>query len=289
MHRIKQRLGAAPRLSPDEVAAVQGDAVGGRAAALAPVVARLLAGGGDAGREVAAVLDGWDGDFDLSGVAPTVWTAFWERWLHRVAAARFPAHLVPLVSGQAGAVARDLLLGRDTSPPWLGGADVASAAEQAAAGALAWLRERLGPDRAHWSWGTAHTVTWRHPLSSGGPPEMRAAAAAVFDVGPFPTTGGTGTVRAAGYNPAQPFRVSGGATYRLVADLSPGGGLRATTTTGQSGHPGSPHYADQARLWLEDAYLTLPLGAFEARGVTRILPAGEPPAAGTGAGTAGGS
>jgi penicillin amidase len=281
MHRIKQRLGAAPRLSPDEVAAVQGDAVGGRAAALAPVVARLLAAGGDAGREVAAVLDGWGGDFDLRGVAPTVWTAFWERWLRRVAAARFPAHLAPLVAGQAGAVARDLLLGRDTSPPWFGAADVAAEAEQAAAGALAWLRERLGPDGAHWAWGATHTVTWRHPLSSGGPPEMRAAAAAVFDVGPFPTTGGTGTVRAAGYDPAHPFRVSGGATYRLVADLSPGGGLRTTSTTGQSGHPGSPHYADQARLWLEDDYLTLPLDAFEANGVTRILPADERPAGAT--------
>ena len=278
MHRIKQRLTAAPRLTPDEVAAVQADAVGGRAAELAPVVARLLAAGGAEGQQVAAALASWDGDFGLDGVAPTVWTAFWERWLQRVAAARFPPHLAPLAAGQAGAVARGLLLGRDTSPPWFGGPDgaVAGEAELAAGAALTWLRERLGPDPADWRWGVAHTVTWRHPLSGGGPPELREAAAAVFDVGPFPTTGGTGTVRAAGYNPAQPFRVSGGATYRLVADLSPGGGLRTTTTTGQSGHPGSPHYADQAPLWLSDAYLTLSFDDSDTpgHGTTRIRPAG---------------
>jgi len=28
----------------------------------------------------------------------------------------------------------------------------------------------------------------------------------------------------------------------------------STTTGGSSGHPGSLHYADQARLWLEDRY-----------------------------------
>jgi penicillin amidase len=131
----------------------------------------------------------------------------------------------------------------------------------------------LGAGGTGWpTWGEAHTVAWHHPLSQHGPPAQRAAAAAVFDVGPFPTTGGAGTVRAAGYGAAHPYRVTGGATYRLVADLSPGGGLRATTTTGQSGHPGSPHYADQAPLWLGDSYHPFPLDDFEPEGVTTIRP-----------------
>ena len=195
-----------------------------------------------------------------------MWTAFWEQWLRRVAEARFPAHLVPLVASQAGAVARGLLLGRDTSPPWLGPLDLATVVAETAAGTLAWLRQHLGPDRAAWRWGEVHRVTWRHPLSACGPPEQRAAAAALFDVGPFPTTGGTGTVRAAGHSTGHPFRVTGGATYRLLADLSPGGGLMATTTTGQSGHPGSPHYADQAPLWLNDTYHPLAYGRLPGRG-----------------------
>jgi penicillin G amidase len=280
MRRIKGRLlgrggSDRPRLSPEEVAAIQADTVGGRAGELAPVVARLLGEGpaSDAGRRVAAALAGWDGDHGLESVAPAVWAAFWDHWLRRVAEARFPGHLVPLVAGQAGAIARDLLLGRDTTPPWLGGADLRLEVERTAGAALAWLRDRLGADGAGLpAWGAVHTVTWHHPLSQLGPPAQRAAAAAAFDVGPFPTTGGAGTVRSAGYGMAHPFRVTGGATYRLVADLSPGGGLRATTTTGQSGHPGSPHYADQAPLWLGDSYHSFPLDDFQPEGVTTIRP-----------------
>jgi acyl-homoserine lactone acylase PvdQ len=59
----------------------------------------------------------------------------------------------------------------------------------------------------------------------------------------------------------------------MVADLSPGGGLRATTTTGNSGHPGSPHYADQTALWLANDYHPLPLDEFQPEGETRIFPA----------------
>jgi penicillin G amidase len=296
--RIKERLTAAPRLSPAEIGAVQGDVVGGRGAELAPALVHLLqspapasrleatppsrpapATGGapeetlQAARDLGALVAGWDGSYSLESVAPTVWTAFWEQWLRRVAEVRFPAHLVPLVTSQAGAVARGLLLERDTSPPWLGSPHLATVVAETAAATLAWLRQRLGPDSASWRWGEVHSVTWSHPLSSIGPPGQRAAASALFDVGPFPTTGGTGTVRAAGHSTAHPFRVTGGATYRLLADLSPGGGLLATTTTGQSGHPGSPHYADQAPLWLNDTYHPLAMDGFQAEGVTRISPA----------------
>jgi acyl-homoserine lactone acylase PvdQ len=40
----------------------------------------------------------------------------------------------------------------------------------------------------------------------------------------------------------------------MVVDLAEPARARATTTGGQSGHPASPHYQDQARLWADDAY-----------------------------------
>jgi penicillin amidase len=221
--------------------------------------------------EIAQALRGWDGRFVVDSPAPTVWVAFWERWLRRVAAARFPEHLVSLAATQAGAVARQALLGEAAGRTWFGESDINTALRNTLQETVAWLREQFGPSPEHWLWGRAHTVTWEHLLATHGPAEVRAAAAALFNVGPFATSGGP-TVRAAGYSAAHPFRVTGGATYRLVADLSPEGALFATTTTGQSGHPGSPHYADQARLWLEDAYHPFPFDGFEPEAVTRLEP-----------------
>lgn len=226
-------------------------------------------------QRAAVLLEAWDGRFSLESSAPAVWVAFWDAWQRRVAAARFPAHLVSLTQGQAGAVARALLTGRDTTPPWFAagrGGDVASEVRAAFAEGVAWVARHFGEAPDGWQWGRHHIVTWRHVLSEQGPEAQRRAAGALFDVGPFPTTGGVGTVRAAGFGLARPFEVTGGATYRLIADLSPGGGLVATATTGQSGHPGSPHYADQARLWLDDAYHPFPMDDFEAEGVTTLTP-----------------
>ena len=274
MRRIRQRLTEKERLSPQELGSIQADVTGARAVELLPAVLRHLAASRQPAPCLAAsVLEGWDGRFVLGTAAPTVWVAFWEAWLRRVAAARFPQELVALAATQAGAVARRLLLGDDTSPPWFAREDVGTAVESAIVDAVDGLSRRFGPDPAAWQWGQVHTVTWQHPLSTHGPADRRAAAA-LFDVGPYPCTGGP-TVRAAGYSTARPYRVVSGATYRMVADLSPGGAMLATSTTGQSGHPASPHYADQARLWLEDQYHPLRLDPPDAdlEGITHLLPA----------------
>ncbi len=93
-----------------------------------------------------------------------------------------------------------------------------------------------------------HRVRFVHPISEND------TLAKLFDLGPFETSGGTGTVRAAGYSTARPFVLTGLASYRMVVDLADPARAWATTTGGQSGHPTSPHYGDHAQFWLEDRY-----------------------------------
>jgi penicillin amidase len=285
MRRITQRLeaGGTPgvdgvaKMTPEQIASIQGDVFSVRAAELVPHLLRRLdkvpAGTNDADAEsvVRDVLAGWDYNFTIESPAPSVWVAFWERWIRRVAAVRFPERQVNLAATQAGAVARLALLGDPGGVAWFGDHDVDSAVAEAASAALGWLRETLGPSPADWRWGQAHTITWEHALATQGPREVRADAAALFNVGPFPTSGGP-VVRAAGYSTAHPFQVPSGATYRLVADLSPNGGMVATSTTGQSGHPSSPHYADQASLWLGDRYHPFAVHGYQTEATTRIEP-----------------
>ena len=246
--RIRKRIQALPRLTPDDVAAIHADVVHGRAEDLAPALARIAAqGSGRALRDAGALLSEWNGAYTTDAVAPTLFSAFWTEWLRRVARARFPERLVPLVAERAGHIARQLLLG-ERSDWFAPGTDVSAEVRAALSDALAFLRKQVGPRKAQWRWGRLHTVTFRHPISHS------AALSRLFDLGPFETSGGAGTVRNAGFSLTPPFEVVSGSTYRMVVDLADPARARATTTGGQSGHPGSPHYGDQARLWVEDRY-----------------------------------
>jgi penicillin amidase len=246
--RIRERVEGSGRHTPDSVGAIQSDVIHARARELAPAVARLARTARQQRlRNLGELLDGWDGAYEVDAVAPTVFSAFWEHWLRRVAGARFPERVVPLVAGRTGSVARRLLLGDD--PGWFAqGTDIGSEALGALSEALDWLREKVGPRRSQWRWGRLHTVRFEHPISENETLEE------IFDLGPFETSGGTGTVRAAGYSLGKPFELTGLASYRMVVDLGDPPRSWATTTGGQSGHPASPHYGDHAKIWLRDEY-----------------------------------
>ena len=247
--RIRERIEGQEKLSVDAVAAIQADVLHARARDLGPVVAAWAQQSDDAEiRRVGQVLEEWDGAYTVDAVGPALFEAFWHMWLERVARARFPAHVIGLVASRAGAVARQLLQGEDVD--WFPAAiEVGDEVQAALGAALAWLRERVGPGPEEWRWGRVHQVRFPHPLGLES-----AALAAVLSPGPFETSGGTGTVRAAGFSMASPFAMTSGSTYRMVVDLADPARARSTTTGGSSGHPGSPHYADQTGLWLADEY-----------------------------------
>ena len=268
--RIRERLETGAKLSPAEVGAIQADVLDARAFDLRPALLRAIAGAADPlVAEAARALEAWDCRYSPESVGASVFAAFWARWTERVALARFPAHLAPLVATQVGAVARRCLLGDD--PGWFAPGDATAQVRTAFADAVAWLRELAGPEVAGWQWGSLHRVTFAHPLGHVG------ALADLLSIGPHPTSGGP-TVRAAGYEGSgeRPFAVVGGSTYRLLADLSAPDLAWSTTTAGQSAHPASPHYRDQTALWLSDPRHPLWMGEADVlanlEGVTRLIP-----------------
>ena len=91
-----------------------------------------------------------------------------------------------------------------------------------------------------------HLAHWRHPLSA-------PANAAAFDIGPAPVDGGSHTVRNTG-GELPPHVATSGAEYRIVVDFAAPDRFLAVQNIGNSGIPGSPHYADQFRAWLDGTY-----------------------------------
>lgn len=112
-----------------------------------------------------------------------------------------------------------------------------AAAEATLAVAVGRLRQEQGTDPATWSWGASNRMTFEHPLVD------------VFDAGAVARPGDATTVNVGGRRH--------GASFREILDFSDWDRSVATSVPGQSGQPGSPHYADLLPLWQEGEYFPL--------------------------------
>ncbi len=113
------------------------------------------------------------------------------------------------------------------------------------ADAISYLRQTFGEDRSRWVWGEVHPAEFAHPLGSKKPLD------AIFNRGPYRFGGDVNTVWQASFVPKLPFTCAGGftASWRQVIDPSNWDASLGMGTSGQSGHPASPHYDDQIEAW----------------------------------------
>ena len=137
-------------------------------------------------------------------------------------------------------------------------------------GAVAELRERLGPDMKGWQYGQErykHALI-RHPLSAAVSAEVRD----LIDVGPAPRGGNGSTVGATGGNDNQTH----GASFRIIVDTENWDNAVATNTPGQAGNPDDPHYRDLFDLWAGDRFFPLAYSRARVESVTesrdRLVP-----------------
>lgn len=129
------------------------------------------------------------------------------------------------------------------------------------------LREALAEvaaDLPTQPWGEAHRPRFTHPLSSLFP-----EAASVLDPPAEPIGGDGDTVFANGLIAPLGPRAQYGALSRYAFDIGAWENSRWSVFLGASGHPGSPHYADQHRTWA-NARMTPMRYAWEGLEAARI-------------------
>jgi penicillin amidase len=117
---------------------------------------------------------------------------------------------------------------------------------------LAEIEKRLGPDPARWQWGQLHQAVFEHPLAA----RVDDAARPRLTVGAWPIGGSGATPMATGYRSTD-YQLTGGASFRMVADVGNWDASVAINAPGQSGDPASPHYRDLAPLWAQGRYFPL--------------------------------
>jgi penicillin amidase len=122
----------------------------------------------------------------------------------------------------------------------------------------------MGEDQTQWRWGRVHTLTLHHPAATT--PLLRE----LLDRGPVEHGGTWNTLNNSLYEPGAPFKTFSGVSYRLLADLA--GECLGIIPGGESGHPASPHYADQLPLWLQGRYHRLDLPDAPAGPVWELRP-----------------
>jgi len=214
---------------------------------------------GTRAREAKDRLLGWDGTMDRESVPATIYAATRSAWLREVIEGALgplagealaengrggPTHAVQLYARAVTAMAEgddSVLREGRTWPQVLG---------SALARAVAELEERLGPDMAQWQWGKVHHTRPRHPLSAAFP-----EAADLLDPPQVPASGDGDTPQQGGYSPTDPFVVTAVSVNRYIHDPSDWRRSRWIVPLGASGHPASPHYADQAEMWAAVEYV----------------------------------
>jgi penicillin amidase len=279
--RLAARLQGLRGATVADMAAIHGDRLSIPGRALVELASRIEPL--DAGSRAAlALLRRWDGAMDQDSTAATVYAAFRARLLRDVlspllgplagdAFGRVPGAPVTHVARLRGRLA-EWIRGDDRTL-LAGGDDWGSAMARALAGAVATLRETLGPDPASWTWGRLHVTRPCHPLSAVFPD-----IADLLDPPALPAGGDGDTVQAADFVPAAGFDLTLTSVARYVFDLGDWERSAWIVPLGASGHPGSPHYADQAADWAAVRLRPMRYGwariAAEAESHQRLEPAG---------------
>lgn len=210
------------------------------------------------------LLQGWDGHANAASAAALLY----EIWLSR--------HLRPALLDNVATdpALRDLLapgnvpgllrLLRGDYPELAARATPDRAALLADTLQSAWQAtcEAYGKDTTKWQWGDLHQGYFNHALTPVGGTQ---------DVGPLPTGGAGGTVMLGHYE-ATDYRVTIGASVRMVVDVGAWDNSVWINAPGQSALPDSPHYDDLAPLWAVGEYVPLlySAGAVDAATHTRI-------------------
>ncbi|RLD85424.1 MAG: penicillin acylase family protein, partial [Bacteroidetes bacterium] len=102
-------------------------------------------------------------------------------------------------------------------------------------------------------WGKVHVLTHIHPIGRKEPFDK------IFNVGPFEDPGTNEVVDKEGfnYNVTGVYPVKSGPALRFLIDMADPTTKLTIIPTGQSGNFMSPHYADQATMFVTGKYRTL--------------------------------
>lgn len=216
----------------------------------------------------------WQGDYPLESIAATIYTR-WEYFLlentfkdelgeamfTQFLSTHFHKRVIAPMAGKENSVWWDNVDTPDTKET----AD--NIIQDAFLKAVASLETDFGTNMESWTWEKVHTLEHPHPIGQVD------ALKSFFNVGPFPAHGTREVISNMyfNYDGTGKYKISSGPSTRRVIDFSDVENSVSILPTGQSGNPFSPHYKDQADLFINGKFRKMMMNKEEIQKSTEIL------------------
>jgi penicillin amidase len=255
--RIVELIESKPKLSPDDIAAMQADQRSALARRMLPLLLAVPTTS-ERAKQALELLRGWDGTTSGDSAAAAVF----EGWLQALPARIFRDELGDEAwkdyADERNYHAMTLLAVLDDNRDAWCDDTTTPAAEDCATELSAALEDGLaqmaqaqgGDDIARWRWDKAHHTLFPHNVLDGTPLKP------IFSRN-VPNGGDGFTVDVAPINPNTLYNQTHVPSYREIVDLSDLNASRFMHTVGQSGFVLSSHYSDLIARWQRVEYLPM--------------------------------
>ncbi len=247
--RIEDRILSNPRLTREDLRAIQLDRVSYQAREVLPLLLDTHPADKASGMALER-LRTWKGEFAPDSVPAAIYAAWYA------ALSAMPEDELGEPAA-AGVRSRFLIQSLSSESPWCD--DVRTPRRETCGDfktatlsrAVALLRARLGTDQRKWSWERLHRARFPHAAFDGVPVLSRLFS---LETG---QGGDASTVNVGAYRRDGTFRMTDGPSYRQIIDLANLTASQYVHTTGQSGNPFSAGYRDFLPLWKTGRYVTI--------------------------------
>jgi penicillin amidase len=276
IRRIEELLSAQKLLSMNDMKALQKDCVSLHAIELIQALESDMGQIAEKKSDLIGVAERllrWDGTCAEPGVEPAIFHVFQHRLLENLLVPALGEDLFTAyveIFNQCLTPVGQIL--RDPASPWLSERPRRELVERSLREACEELKKTLGDDLELWQWGKIHSLKLNHSLG------RLKVLSPLLGIGPFPSPGDGTTVNMGFYRHSNPYAQAVGASLRFVIDVGGWDESGFVVSSGQSGHPFSAHYRDQAALWREGRYLRI--GIHEDPIISRNVLTLLPPSAG---------
>jgi penicillin amidase len=253
--RIRKLITSKPKVSPAQMAEIQGDTHNSFAPTLVKVLQEVDLGNAPFTADGRRLLRTWDysqpSGKSPSAAAAAYYNAVWANTLRLT----FDDELGDM-KADGGAQWMQALSGLLAAPrdPWWDNRLTPGVTEgrdeilrQAMVAARMDLTKTLGKTPVTWQWGRLHRVSLEHAIL--GRASVAAPVRAVFNRGPWQMPGGSSIVNANGWDASKGYQVDSAPSMRMVVNLGSLDASRWVNQTGSSGHPYDDHYVDQSDAW----------------------------------------
>jgi len=250
--RIVQMIKTQDKHTVDTIKAIQGDNYNGSAAELLPAVLKINFGN-DVPKDVIDWMGQWDYQDHMTSGQAALYEAFWAQLAKKL----WGDQLGYTADGVNMWWGTRLLLDQPDNIWWddVTTSNVKETRDDILRAAFVEAYKRvsnqLGADYKAWQWGKLHTATFvSNPLGASGINVIEQ----FVNGGPVAVSGGSPTVNRTSWDAKEPYRVRSISSMRMIVDLSDFNKSQWIQSTGQSGHPTSPHYRDMTDRWRNIQY-----------------------------------